>query len=294
MRAVAAETPMRWPAPGIVSNVRRVVGTAPVIPLLILFVALVVAIGADAIAPHSFIQIAPAKRLLPPFTEGYILGSDSLGRDVLSRLIFGTRASLAVAFVSVLAGGGIGLVLGLISGYRGGYLDTIIMRTADALLGFPLILFAILLAAVFEPSFSIVLIVLALGMWPRFARIVRGEVLVLRERDFVAMARVAGATSPQIILWHIAPHLINSFIVIASLQAAWAIVVESSLSFFGAGVPPPSPSWGGMVSDGRTYVTTAWWISVFPGLAIALLVMGLNLLGDWLRDWLDPTLRQAG
>jgi peptide/nickel transport system permease protein len=213
---------------------------------------------------------------------------------VLSRLIHGTRVSLSVAALSIVIGGILGTALGIAAGYFGRAVDAFIMRLADVMIGFPLLILAILFAAVFGPTFTNVVIILVLVMWAKFARIARGETLSLKQKDFISAARVAGASPLQIIWRHIAPHLLNSVLIMASLQAAWAVILEASLSFLGAGVPPPAPSWGGMISAGREFVTTAWWLPFFPGVAITLLVLSLNLLGDWLRDHLDPRLRQAG
>lgn len=289
--------------PGAISSEAALVQSAsrsdaliPLVPLIAIGVIVVLALmafAADILAPYSPTETALTLRLLPPLSPGHLLGTDGLGRDILSRVIHGSRVSLSVMAVSIFVGGGVGTALGILSGYRGGWTDALIMRMGDIMLGFPLMIFAILFAAVYGSSFTSVVVILALGMWARFARIARGETLSLKEKEFVAAARVAGAPTVQVILRHIVPHLANSLMTIASLQAAWAVIVEASLSFFGVGVPPPSPSWGGMVSDGREFVTSAWWVAFFPGVAIALLVLSLNLLGDWLRDHLDPSLRQS-
>ena len=260
----------------------------------IIVAMVLIALFADVIAPYSATETALGSRLLPPFSPGHILGTDQLGRDALSRLIHGARVSLSVAALSIIIGGGAGTILGILAGYFGKAVDAFIMRLADVMIGFPLLILAILFAAVFGPSFTNVVVILVLVMWAKFARIARGETLSLKEKDFVSAARVAGASPLQIIWQHIAPHLLNSVLIMASLQAAWAVILEASLSFLGAGVPPPEPTWGGMISAGREYVTTAWWLALFPGIAITLLVLSLNLLGDWLRDHLDPRLRQAG
>ena len=266
----------------------------PCITMGIIIAMVLVALFADVIAPYSATETALGSRLLPPFSPGHILGTDQLGRDTLSRLIHGARVSLSVAALSIVIGGGVGTILGILAGYFGKAVDAFIMRLADVMIGFPLLILAILFAAVFGPSFTNVVVILVLVMWAKFARIARGETLSLKEKDFVSAARVAGASPLQIIWQHIAPHLLNSVLIMASLQAAWAVILEASLSFLGAGVPPPEPTWGGMISAGREYVTTAWWLALFPGIAITLLVLSLNLLGDWLRDHLDPRLRQAG
>ena len=266
----------------------------PCITMGIIVAMVLVALLADVIAPYSATETALGSRLLPPFSPGHILGTDQLGRDALSRLIHGARVSLSVAALSIIIGGGLGTLLGILAGYFGRAVDAFIMRLADVMIGFPLLILAILFAAVFGPSFTNVVVILVLVMWAKFARIARGETLSLKEKDFVSAARVAGASPLQIIWQHIAPHLLNSVLIMASLQAAWAVILEASLSFLGAGVPPPEPTWGGMISAGREYVTSAWWLALFPGIAITLLVLSLNLLGDWLRDHLDPRLRQAG
>jgi peptide/nickel transport system permease protein len=270
--------------------------TLPVVPCITIGIigAMVVAgLLADLISPYSATDTALMSKLLPPLSPGHLLGTDQLGRDILSRLIYGARVSLSVAALSIILGGAAGTILGIVAGYFGRAADAFIMRVADMMIGFPLPILAILFAAVFQPSFANVVIILALVMWAKFARIARGETLRLKAKDFISAARVAGASPVQIIWKHIIPHLLNSVFIMASLQAAWAVILEASLSFLGAGIPPPAPSWGGMISAGRTYVTIAWWLTFFPGIAIMLLVLSLNLLGDWLRDHLDPRLRQA-
>jgi peptide/nickel transport system permease protein len=248
---------------------------------------------AEWLAPHPTDTGILSDRLRPPFWQeggarSLFLGTDLLGRDILSRIIFGARVSLVAALVTVSLGAGVGSLLGLLSGYYGGWTDTIIMRLADAMLSIPIILLALLFAVLFGPSLSNVVIVLALAMWARFARLVRGEALSWKERDFVTLARCIGASDLRIIFRHLLPNVMNPMIVLATLQLSWVIILEASLSFLGAGVPPHVPSWGIMVSEGRAYLTTAWWLSVFPGLAIALLVFSFNLLSDWVRDRLDP------
>ncbi len=268
----------------------------PVFPLLILGLFVVLAVSAQWIAPYSPYQTALSDRLMPPFWQdggrlSHPLGTDRLGRDILSRIVFGTRVSLAAGIITVAVGGVIGTVLGLLSGYYGRWVDAIIMRATDAMLSLPIILLALLFAVRLGPSFTNLILVLALVMWARFARLVRGEVLTWKEREFVALARVAGCSSFRILRRHIFPNVVNSLMVLATLQVGWVIIVEASLSFLGAGIPPPTPSWGAMISGGRSYINTAWWLSFFPGIAIVLLVLSINLLGDWLRDFLDPKMR---
>lgn len=282
------------------------VGTAPPprgrrlpwIALAIVALTVFVAAGAGWIAPHDPEAIDPINAELPPvFLEGgsaaNLLGTDRLGRDVLSRILHGARLSLGVAAVALLLGGSVGTLLGLVAGYRGGWADALIMRLADTFLAFPSVLIALVLAVTVGPGFWVVALVLGLVLWARFARLVRGEVLSWKTRDFVALARVAGAGGPYIVLHHVLPNIINSLVVLCTLQVGWAIVVEASLTFLGAGIPPPAPTWGGMVAEGLDFIESAWWISVMPGLAILVVVFAFNLLGDWLRDWLDPQLKAA-
>ena len=220
------------------------------------------------------------------------LGADHVGRDVLSRLIVGTRSSLIIATISLAAGAFLGVALGLISGYLGGFIDELIMRTADIGAAFPLILLALALVAALGQSFLLLVIILIFWVWTAFARQVRGEALQTKEQDFVALARVAGASNRRIILRHILPATINTIIVLATLRVGLVIIVEASLSFLGAGVPPSTPTWGLMAAEGRQYLDSAWWVTFFPCMAIMAVVLALNYMGDWLRDSLDPRLRQ--
>ena len=222
----------------------------------------------------------------------YLLGTDHLGRDLLSRTIYGARISLIMAGVTLGVGGTIGIVLGLLAGWYGRLVDEVIMRLVDIELSLPLILVALVLVVSLGQSLTIIVAVLAIWIWPRFARMVRGEVLQIKNLDYVALARVAGASPLRIMFVHLFPGTINTLIVVATLQVGIVILVEASLSFLGAGVPPPEPAWGSMVADGRDRLADAWWIATIPGVAILLTVMSLNLFGDWLRDKLDPRLRQ--
>jgi peptide/nickel transport system permease protein len=271
----------------------------PLIPLgLLMFLLVIPAVFAYQIAPYDPLKGSLAKRLRPPvWQEGgsvdNLLGTDKLGRDNLSRLIHGARVSLTVSMVAIFVGGILGTALGLISGYFGGKVDSLLMRLVDISLSLPTILLALVLVAAVGPSFSTVIIVLVVLLWARYARLVRGETLSVRERDFIARARVAGASHTRIMVKYIFPNVINSLVVLATLQVGYVILLESALSFLGAGLPRPTPAWGLMIADGRELIVTAWWVSMFPGLAIMLTVLALNLLGDWLRDHLDPKLRNV-
>ena len=267
------------------------------IPLSIITVMVTTAVLAEFLTPYSPAEISLADRLRPPFWENggslsHPLGTDPMGRDLLTRMIYGARVSLVVAMLALLVGGGIGAALGLIAGYYGGRLDALVMRVADTTMAFPIILFAILFVVVLGGSVATTVFAVALVLWARYARVIRGEVLSLRERDFVAQARVAGCSSRRIMLVHLFPNILNTLVVLLSLQVGWVIIVEASLSFLGAGIPPPTPTWGSMIAEGRDYIATAWWVSFFPGLAILATVLSFNLFGDWLRDALDPKLRQ--
>ena len=282
--------PVRWLA---WSNLRRL----PLVPLAIVVLFIFVAIFGQWLAPVPFDEQNLRLRFLPPaWLEGghdrYLLGTDNLGRDILSRIIVGAQTSFIVAVAALAFGSVMGSLIGLASGYFGGRLDAFVMRTADGMMSFPLILAALLLVAVIGPGVHTVVIATSLILWARFARLIRSEVLSVRERDFVKLARIAGASNLRIMLVHILPNVLNSVVVLLTLQLGFIIIVEATLSFLGAGVPPPTPTWGQMVAGGRTYIETAWWISLFPGLAIAAVVLAFNLLGDWLRDHLDPKLRQ--
>src|SRR3989475_5531971 len=271
----------------------------PWFPGVVLAALVVTAVFAGYLAPQSPTEGDITQKLIPPVWmehgEGrHPLGTDRFGRDVLSRVIYGSRISLVVSLLAIGLSGTFGTALGLISGYRGGFTDSLLMRFADIGLSLPTILIAVVLVAVSEPSFRNVVLVIALLLWPRFARQIRGETLGIKEQDLVALAVVAGRSSAWIIRRHIFPNVIPTLLVISTLQVGYVILLEGTLSFLGVGVPPPNPAWGLMIADGRGFLATAWWISLFPGLAMLLTVLAVNLMGDWLRDHLDPKLRQLG
>jgi peptide/nickel transport system permease protein len=281
-----------------VRNTMSVMRRYPVIPILIVLALIFTAIFANVLAPFSPYEQSLPDRLKPPFwVEGgstrHLLGTDLLGRDVLSRLIFGSRVSLVVALMGILVAGSIGAVLGILSGFYGGKVDALIMRTCDATLSLPIVLLALLLAVILGPSLANLIYIMGLVLWARYARVVRGEVMSWKEQEFIAYARVAGASSLKIMIRHIFPNIVNTLMVLVTFQTGYVIILESFLSFLGAGVPPPTPTWGAMVAEGRGYIITGWWLSVFSGLAISMVVLSLNLFGDWLRDYLDPKLRQV-
>jgi peptide/nickel transport system permease protein len=270
----------------------------PVIPTVILVTLVLVATFADVIAPYDPEIGVLGDRFRPPAwqasgSDRHLLGTDHLGRDVLSRLIFGARVSLVVGFTAVIVAGVIGTGLGILSGYLGGWVDQVIMRVTDTWLALPALIFAIFLAAIVGPSAMNIVIILGAIYWTRYARVIRGEVLSLKERDFVRLAIVAGCSKRAIMKRHILPNVLNSAIVLATLMLGVVIVTEASLSFLGVGVPPPKPAWGLMLADGKKGLMAGyWWLTVLPGCCIMLLVLSANLLGDWLRVKLDPQLRQ--
>ena len=255
-----------------------------------------VAVAAPWLAPHDPTRQSLRARLGAPTLEAadgraHVLGTDHLGRDVLSRVIYGSRVSLVVGLAAVVIGGLVGASLGLLAGFRGGFADTVIMTVADAQLAFPFILLAIGIIAVLGPSFPTLIVVIGLSGWVSYARVLRSQVLGLRSREFVDAILALGGSAGRVILRHILPNVLSTLVVIATLELARAIVLEATLSFLGLGVQPPTPSWGGMVHEGREYLDTAWWISTFPGIVLMLTSIVVSRTGDWLRDLLDPTLR---
>ena len=271
----------------------------PILPIAILLIVIVIpACFAELIAPYDPIEGGLSSRLIPPFwSDGgsieHILGTDKVGRDILSRMIYGSRISLIIAGVSIILGGVVGTALGVIGGYFGGWVDSLIMRFVDISLSIPIILLGLVLVSALGPSKSTVIIVVVILLWSRYARLARGETLGVRVQDYIARARVSGASHLRIMLVHVFPNIFNSLVVLATLQVGFVIILEATLSFLGAGIPRPTPAWGLMVADGRSLVVAAWWVAFFPGLAILLVVLSMNLLGDWLRDRLDPKQRQV-
>jgi peptide/nickel transport system permease protein len=279
-------------------KVASVLQRVPIFPLLILATLIFTAVFADLLAPHNPEVGNLRYRYRPPVWQDrgsweYVLGTDHMGRDVLSRLIYGSRISLIVGVTAAIFAGILGTTLGILSGFRGGWVDQVIMRLTDAWLALPGVVFAILLAVLIQPSKWNIVIILGLVYWTRYARVIRGEVLSLKERDFVRLATVAGCSRAKIMWTHILPNVANSAIVIATLQVGVSIISEATLSFLGVGVAPPEPAWGLMLSEGKSGLMAGyWWLSVFPGLCIMCVVLAANLLGDWFRVWSDPQLRQ--
>ncbi len=293
----------------------------PIIPAVIMIVLVITGLFADQLAPYDEIEQDIRFRNAPPRmfnwnadywddndysqamfraedAEGkdpsnrFLLGADHVGRDVLSRIIHGARISLVVTSVALFSGLILGVAIGVISGYYGGIIDEILMRMVDIWYAVPFLLLAMVAVIIFEASLNLIIVLLILLAWSGYVRNLRGEVLSLKERDFVASARVAGASTARIIFKHLLPGLVNTIFVIASLRVGQLILAEASLSFLGAGIPGPTPAWGVMIAEGREYVEQAWWQTVFPGIAIFLVVLAFNFLGDWVRDRLDPRLRQ--
>ena len=280
-----------------VMRVRALVRRWPIVSGVVIIVLALVAILAPVISPQDPLEHSLLDRNTPPiwYSEGswnHILGADTLGRDVLSRLIHGARVSLTVAAISLASGTLIGTSLGLWAGYSGGLVDELITRVVDIWLGLPFVLVALIIALVVGNSLTTMAVLLALLAWTPFVRQVRGEVLSLKEREYVQLAKVAGASTTRILLKHLLPGVIGTVMVIATFRIGQLILVESFLSFLGAGIPFPHPAWGSMIAEGRDYLHDAWWISFFPGLAIFLTVSSMSFFGDWIRDFFDPRLRQ--
>jgi peptide/nickel transport system permease protein len=288
-------------APREVAGARRWAKLArelPLVPIAILLPFVVMAVFANWIAPYDPTEPIPGAKIFePPFwmsggSTRWLLGTDFQARDVLSRLIFGARVSLIVGVAGTVVAGSIGTTMGIVSGYFAGWVDQVVMRVTDAWLALPALVFALFLATMVGPSMWNIVIILGCVYWTRYARVIRGEVLSLREREFVKLAEIAGASKLRVILRHILPNVLNTAMVLASLTIGVVIIAEASLSFLGVGVPAPQPAWGSMLSDGRSMLMVGdWWLTVFPGMCILLVVLPTQLLGDWLRVRLDPQLR---
>jgi peptide/nickel transport system permease protein len=278
----------RWPA---------ALRGLPFFPSLILTLVILLGLVGPWLAPHNPRDADLALSLTPPaWSEGgdwsYPLGTDQQGRDILSRIIAGARVSLIVGFMAVGVAGGLGALVALVGGYYGGWIDAVLGRVVDTMLSMPFLMVAIVMAQVLTPGIRTIVLILGFTYWATYARVLRGEVLKIKSQDYVALARVGGSSTPRILWRYILPNLVNTLIVLATLQLGSTILAEATLSFLGLGVPPPNAAWGLMLSEGRQYITYAWWLAVFPGVAIMLTVLSANMLGDWLRVRLDPKLRQ--
>jgi len=282
----------------VVSRLGRIIrNLGMIIPVIVFVVLILTAIFAEVLAPYPYDETSlPERRIPPAWVEGgsakHFLGTDTLGRDILSRAIYGARVSLSVSLLAIAITAAIGTALGIYAGYAGGRLDGFIMRVVDVALSFPPLLLAILLAVSLGPGFFTVIFALSVLGWAGYARIIRGEALRVRTSDFVAQAQINGVAGWRIMVRHIFPNILNILIVGVTLSIGTMILAESAMSYLGIGIPPPMPSWGSMVADGRNDLDRAWWISTFPGILIGVVVMSGNFLGDWLRDKLDPRLRQ--
>ena len=267
------------------------------IALVMLVLLVVVAFAAPVLAPYNPVKISLADRMLPPaWVDGgsldHILGTDGFGRDLLSRLIYGARISLTIAVFAVLSGGGIGALVGVVAGYKGGIVDIVLMRLVDIFMALPTILIAIVLAVALGPSFENLVIVISALLWPNIARQIRGAALLVRQQEYMQYAVSIGVPTWRLLLFHVLPNVTPTLFVALTLEVGAVILTEASLGFLGAGVPPPTPSWGSIVSDGRALIVTGWWIALFPGIAIIITVLTFNTVGDWLRDRFDPRLKR--
>lgn len=267
--------------------------------LIIVLLVVLTAPLASVLAPHDPGYMDASNMLAPPaWSEGgsmeHILGTDNLGRDILSRIIYGTQVSLLVGITSVVIAGIIGAIMGLISGYYGGFIDTVVMRLVDAFLAIPGILITLVILSIVGPGLWTLIIVLGVTNWVGYARIVRGEVLSVKEREYVKAAQSIGVSDAKIMMKHLLPNVASSFIVVSTLSVASTIIAEASLSFLGMGIQPPTVSWGIMLNSGKDYLAESWWVATFPGLAITFTTLGIIFLGDWLRDVLDPRIQMKG
>jgi peptide/nickel transport system permease protein len=282
--------PSRW--------LRRIAGPGvPYLSLAIFALVVIAAIGGEALAPHDPNGLDLSAAFRPPVWQSggsldHLLGTDNLGRDIFSRIIAGARISLTVALYAIVISGGIGSLVGMIAGYFGRWVDAAIMRLVDIQMSIPSLALALVIATVLSPSLTTVIVVISITYWTWYARIIRGEILSLKERDYVALAKVAGCSTPTIFRRHLLPNVLNTFLVLATLQVGQVIIFEASLSFLGLGIQSPDVSWGLMLADARSYIENAWWAITLPGVAIMLTCLSANLIGDWLRDTFDPKRRQ--
>ena len=277
-------------------NWRQRIGEArlPWLPIAILLALLFCAAFAHWLAPHDPTSLNVANSKLAPFeSRAHPLGTDVLGRDMLSRLIYGARTTVQISVIALALGAVIGTVVGLVSGYWGGWVDALLMRVTDAALGFPTILLALVVVVIMNPGPVAIILAVLLTVWARFARMIRGDVLTVKGYDFVTLARITGVKAPVILWRHIFPNVANTLMVITSLMVGQIILLEAALSFLGLGLSPGAPAWGIMVAEGQEVILDVWWLSLFPGVAITVVVLAFNFFGDWLRDYLDPKLRRA-
>jgi len=265
---------------------------APKFSIIYLALAIIVTLFAPLIAPYDPIKTEPGNMLSAPSWGSHILGTDHLGRDIFTRMLYGARISMTVGLLAVFISGTVGTLIALFSGVIKGWIDVVLMRLTDGFLALPYLMVAVTIIAILGPSLVNVILVIGLLRWMTYARIVRGEVLQLMEMDYIRLARASGAGSTRIITRHIFPNIMNTLLVLATLEVGLAVIAEASLSFLGLGVPRPQPSWGTMLAESQEWVFAAWWLPVIPGIAITLLVMSFNLTGDWIRDRADPTRRQ--
>ena len=265
----------------------------PWIPIVIMVVLVICAVFAPLLAPHDPLEIDLLNsRMAPGEDWSYPLGTDIMGRDMLSRMIYGAQTAAKISMLALVVGMVVGTFLGLWAGYKGGWLDTTIMRFADAALGFPTILAALIVVVILGSGIEAIVLAMFITVWARFARMIRGDVLAVKDQDFVTLARITGVSTPVIIWRHIFPNTVNTLMVVTSILVGQVILLEAALSFLGLGLEPGAAAWGIMVAEGRTVILQMWWLALFPGVAITILVLALNFFGDWLRDSLDPKLRR--
>jgi peptide/nickel transport system permease protein len=278
------------------TNLPSRIGRLPIFQILLLMPIILFGLFAPLFYTHDPMAMNPTMSLKPPYLFGgqasFFLGTDHLGRDIFSKIVAGASASLTVAVAGVILAGVVGILLGMVAGYFGGWVDEVIMRIVDISMSIPAILLTILISAAIGPGLFTVTLCVALVFWPQYARIIRGETLSIREREFVELARIAGCGPVRMLVKHIMPNLVSTSMVVATLQLGRAIIIEASITFLGLGIQPPKTAWGLMMAEGRMYLSTAWWLPTFAGLAIVVTVLGANMMGDWIRDHLDPKLRQ--